>query len=362
MNRTNMKVNPFRPSVAGMGLIALDVVISEGSEPGYFAGGTCGNVLAILGYLGWHCVPIGRHRYDQASEIIRADLGKWGVDLSLLHLEPLADTPIVVERLEKDVAGIPYHRFSFFCPGCSRRYPRFQAVPVKSLVDVLPKIKDREVFFVDRVSAGSLVAAKRAKENGAVVFFEPPSASDDKNFRSMLATASIIKYSHDRIDELEVPRGSVTLEIQTLGRGGLRFRTALGDFRNRWHHLDAAPKTDLVDSAGAGDWLSAGLIHVLCKGGFAGLLRNKRQTLLRAFTFGQSLAVWNCGFVGARGGMYGSRVGELGALLKNHVLRSQDETTNSSLAVEHYERAQICSGCDLSFGRVVRRKLRSRAS
>ncbi len=125
MKRTNVKANPFRPGVAGMGLIALDGVISEGSEPGYFAGGTCGNVLAILGYLGWHCVPISRHKHDQASEIIRADLGKWGVDLSFFHLEPLVDTPIVVERLEKGVSGIPYHRFSFYCPVCNRRYPRF---------------------------------------------------------------------------------------------------------------------------------------------------------------------------------------------------------------------------------------------
>jgi fructokinase len=362
MKRTNTKANPFRPSVAGMGLIALDVVISEGSEPGYFAGGTCGNVLAILAYLGWQCIPISRHKQDQASEIIRADLGKWGVDLSFLHLEPLADTPIVVERLEKDVSGIPYHRFSFFCPGCNRRYPRFQPVPLKSLEDAYSKIEESAVFFVDRVSPGSLVAAKKAKENGTVVFFEPPSASDDKNFRSMLATASIIKYSHDRIDELEIPKGSVALEVQTLGRGGLRFRTTLGAFRNHWHHFDAEPKRNLVDSAGAGDWLSAGLIHVLCKGGSAGFLKIKRQTLLRAFTFGQSLAAWNCGFVGARGGMYGAQVDELGALVKNHALHSQDENSNSALAIENYERAQICSGCDLSFGRLRSRRLKSKAS
>jgi len=214
------------------------------------------------------------------------DLNKWGVDLSFLHVEPLTETPIVVERLEKDISSIPYHRFSFFCPGCNRRYPRFQPVPMKSLAEVMPKVSDSKVLFVDRVSTGSLAAARKAKENGSVVFFEPPSASDDKNFRAMLATATIVKYSHDRIDELEIPKGSVSLEIQTLGRGGLRFRTALDDFRYRWHHLDAEPKRDLVDSAGAGDWLSAGLIHVLCKGGAAGFLKTKRQTLLRAFSFG----------------------------------------------------------------------------
>ncbi len=233
---------------------------------------------------------------------------------------------------------------------------------MKSLVEVFSKIEGSAVFFVDRVSAGSLVAAKKAKENGAVVFFEPPSASDDKNFRSMVATASLIKYSHDRINELEIPKGAVKLEIQTLGRGGLRFRTPLGDFRNHWHHLDAEPKRDLVDSTGAGDWLSAGLIHELCKNGSAGFLKSKRQTLLRAFSFGQSLAAWNCEFVGARGGMYGSRIDELGALVKSHALHSQDEAINSALAVEHYGRAQICSGCDLSLNGFGPRRLNSKAS
>ena len=356
-----MKNNPFRPSGVGMGLIALDVVVSEGSEPGYFAGGTCGNVLAILSHFGWHSIPVTRHKHDQASQIIRTDLSKWGVDLSFLHVEPLVDTPIVVERLEKDISGIPYHRFSFICPGCNRRYPRFQHVPEKSLVDILPKISDSAVFFVDRVSAGSLAAAKRAKESGGIVFFEPPSASEDKNFTSMLATAMIVKYSHDRIDELEIPKGCVNLEIQTLGRGGLRFRTGLGDFRNRWHHLDAELKKDLVDSAGAGDWLSAGLIHLLCKGGAAGFMKTKRQTLLRAFSFGQTLAAWNCRFVGARGAMYGSRVHELGLLMRKHSLHSQDEVINSALAIEHIDRAQICSGCDLSLGRLSPRRLESQA-
>src|SRR5271163_85993 len=92
MKRKKMKNNPFRPSVVGMGLIALDVVISEGSEPEYFAGGTCSNVLAILGYFGWHSIPITRHKRDRASEIVTADLGRWGIDLSFMHVDPVVDT------------------------------------------------------------------------------------------------------------------------------------------------------------------------------------------------------------------------------------------------------------------------------
>lgn len=44
-----------RPAIAGTGLIALDVVIPNEprSLPQLWAGGTCGNVLTALAYLGW---------------------------------------------------------------------------------------------------------------------------------------------------------------------------------------------------------------------------------------------------------------------------------------------------------------------
>jgi fructokinase len=362
MTHKNGENNRFRPGVVGMGLIALDVVIREGSMPQYFAGGTCSNVLTILAYLGWRAMPITRHAHDHASGIVTADLRKWGVDLSYMHVEPLTKTPIIVERLERDINGIPYHRFSFFCPSCNRRYAGFQPVPLKSFADILPEVSEGAVLFVDRVSPSSVAAAKMARENGAVIYFEPPSASDEKNFKALLSTATIVKYSHDRIDELEIPKGSVKLEIQTLGRGGLRFRTTLGDFRNHWHHLDAEPKKDLVDAAGAGDWLSAGIIHVLCKGGEEGFLKTKRQTLLRALSLGQSLAVWNCGFVGARGGMYGSRLQELGGLVKKYALESHDLVAKDRPVVERNDRGQICAGCDLSFENLNSKVFKSRAS
>ena len=54
------------PVVAGTGLVALDVVINHatGSPQKVFAGGTCGNVLTILSYLGWLSYPIARMDRD----------------------------------------------------------------------------------------------------------------------------------------------------------------------------------------------------------------------------------------------------------------------------------------------------------
>ena len=49
-------------TVVGAGFIALDVLLN-GNDNEHFrrrAGGTCGNVLAILSFLGFHSVPIAR--------------------------------------------------------------------------------------------------------------------------------------------------------------------------------------------------------------------------------------------------------------------------------------------------------------
>jgi sugar/nucleoside kinase (ribokinase family) len=337
-----------QPRVAGIGLVALDVVVQEGAEDQYAAGGTCGNVLVILAALGWRALPIARLAYDRASRMVQDDCESLNVDVSLLRVAPLASTPVIVERLQKDIDGIPYHRFSFFCPGCNRRYPGFQPVLLKSIEGLLPTIGRQDVLFVDRASASSVALARHAWEAGSTVFFEPSSANyDDGNFRAMLKLATIVKYSHDRIDELEIPSGAVKLEIQTLGRGGLRFRSTLAKFRNQWLHLDAEPKMDLVDTAGSGDWLSAGIIYLLGPGGRPSLGKVGRRRLLSALCFGQALAAWNCGFVGARGGMYGRGMEELQSLAKASDATRIRENVETGVGAEIVGRAPVCASCEL---------------
>lgn len=345
MTKSILGMNRRHPSIVGIGLVSLDVVTSAEMPTEYFAGGTCGNVLAILAHLGWQSHAMSRLAHDRASAIVCSDLEHWGVDVSLLRIAPVAKTPIIVERLRKDINGIPYHNFSFYCPSCNRRYPGFQPVPIKSLDLVLSRVPKADVLFIDRVSPSAVALAKRAQEQGTIVFFEPSSANHDNNLRLLLEAATIVKYSHDRIDELDVTKSTVKLEIQTLGRGGLRFRTILGNLRNRWHHLDAEPKADLVDSAGAGDWLSAGLIYSLCAGGSPHFSKLKYEELLCGFYLGQSLAAWNCGFVGARGGMYGEKLRELTDLLRSHTVKLHTRMRSNATEAQTSELAQLCEGC-----------------
>jgi fructokinase len=293
--------------VAGIGLIALDLLIkSEEEVPTVSAGGTCGNVLAILGMLGWESRAVGRLAQDAAAELISTDLKAWGVDTDLLNLSPTAPAPTIVERLRLDSAGIPFHSFAFACPWCGERLPSYQPVTIPSVRAAALKILESDVLFVDRASPSAVELATMFHSAGKIVVFEPSSSRVDHLFQKLLSVSQIVKYSHERFPELEETIWPIVrkLEIQTLGRGGLRFRMAARKNVTLWQHLHAPKREMIVDTCGAGDWATAGLIELTCKSGLPGLLGLNKEHTLRALGFAQKLGSWNCGYAGARGAMY----------------------------------------------------------
>ena len=164
-----------------------------------------------------------------------------------------------------------------------------------------------EVFFMDRLSRSALTLAKNAASKGAVVVFEPSGKPDRALLGEALSFVHIVKYSDQRLHRLtDGEAGSVGfLEIQTLGRDGLRYRSRLPNARTRgWRQLRAFKPSMLVDTCGAGDWCTAGLIAKLGEKGFSGFKAITTEKLHEALSYGQALAAWNCGFEGARGGMY----------------------------------------------------------
>ena len=78
------------PTIIGTGLVALDVVLRRtgSSPPRFWAGGTCGNVLAILGFLDWKPVAVARLRPDSAGQRVVEDLKRWNVDMRYACVEP----------------------------------------------------------------------------------------------------------------------------------------------------------------------------------------------------------------------------------------------------------------------------------
>ena len=149
--------------------------------------------------------------------------------------------------------------------------------------------------------------AARASAEGAVVVFEPSGRSDEKLFAEALQIAHIVKYGDQRMaagGSVMYRDSAILLEVQTLGAEGLRYRHRLGRTPSDWIHLYAVRVLRVADTCGAGDWCTAGLLAKTAIGGLAGFRSGGAATIRHALRYGQALAAWNCGFEGARGGMY----------------------------------------------------------
>ena len=297
--------------VVGAGLLALDVIVPESADAALRvqAGGTCGNVLAALAYLGWTAYPISRLGDDGPASRICRDLAAWKVRLDFVLQDAADSTPVIAQHIRGTMGGAVAHSFSWRCPACGADLPRYRPLRLTDIQDLIPRLPAAGAFFFDRVSAAIARLAHHYRERGALVVFEPSGVGDPRLFREAIACAHVVKYSHQRLEESTVLADTQgpKLLIETRGDEGLRFRALLPNVKmKRWLSVPAIPAARVRDTAGCGDWCTAGLIHRLAVEGSRTLLQAGEGQVSDAIRFGQALAAWNCGFEGARGGMYES--------------------------------------------------------
>lgn len=296
------------PICIGTGLIALDVVMNgHPTFPlGSWAGGSCGNVLIILAYLGWKTMPVAQLGSDRSATKLISDLKTWGVDTSLIEQNLSEKTPVIIERLTSKKNGKVKHSFQWECPSCGSRLPRYKAVDSSLVNNVTEEISSAKVFYFDRVRKSIIELAKLSKKNGALIVFEPSGIRDENLYIECVKLADIVKYSSERItDASKLHRGiDIPLEIQTMGSKGLRYRYFSKSNKRKWTTIPAYEVGELKDSAGSGDWCTAGIIDILGRTGKAGFYKRSTNSIETALKFGQALATLNCYYEGARGVMY----------------------------------------------------------
>ena len=205
-------------------MIALDLVIGADGKSSIqsWAGGTCGNVIAILAYLGCRAFPIARMNGDPASDRVRADLRRWGVGLDFTGCTPTSHTPIVIQQIRRARDGSPTHRFLWSCPRCGQRLPSFKSVTQDAVEAVAPKLKGAAVFFMDRLSRAALFLAALASAEGAVVVFEPSGKSDQRLFAEAIELAHVIESSDQRLEGLLAVRCKATAQPSSRCRPSAR--------------------------------------------------------------------------------------------------------------------------------------------
>ena len=338
----------------GAGLLTLDLVFNQ-DAPGKYqvrSGGSCGNVLTILAYLGWKSNPVARIGQDEGGDIVLKDLKAFCVDTGFVVQEDSNSTPAILQAIKKSSNGPKTHSYSLHCPQCGSYLLRYRAISRAMAGAVMEEIPGTAVFYFDRVSRGILTLAKHYREQGAFIVFEPSSAADEKLFAEAASTAHLLKYSVERLPDIAYLVGGkdIPLEVQTLGPEGLRYRWHKGDSDGRlWNFMPAYPVVGMVDEAGAGDWCTAGLINALAQEGANSFWQAGPGELEQALKLGQAMAAVNCNFPSARGAMYSLLAKEMnlmatelveGKLDKNGIALSSDDTLHDFVSM-------VCSRCCL---------------
>lgn len=312
--------NNLKPLCIGIGLVALDIVINGNTNTPskIYAGGSCGNVLTILSFLHWDTYPIARLKQNEATKRLISDLNIWNVKTSLISQTPDGSTPIIIQKNKKDKNGSPVHTFHFKNPDNKEWLPAYKPL-LANKVETLTKISPTpSVFYFDRIHRSSIALAKYYKEKGAIIYFEPSSISDEKQFEECLNLADIIKFSSERINNYSTlfPIQRVPLEIETLGNKGIRYRFSHQLKAKVWKIIPSYEISLFVDTAGSGDWFSAGVISKIGRTGKEGFNTLKAESIEIVLKYGQALGALNCFFDGARGLMYSHNNVQLDSLVK----------------------------------------------
>lgn len=299
--------NVKRASCWGAGFVAMDIVELDGER---FAGvgGSCGNVMAILAWLGWEVSPIARLGADVTGGFIREELRSLGVDTGYLTEEEHIRSPIVLQRFATTRHGRRTHRFSLTCPRCGRWLPRHRTITLTQSESLANSDETPDVFYFDRVSPAALVLAQAARTKGALVVFEPSSVDDESKFQRAIDSCHVLKYAADRLGHVpDLPLAALPeLIVETQGESGLRYRWA-----GQWSQSDAFAVEEVVDAAGSGDWCTAVLIHEMGRTGAKSFLCSTRGEVAGVLELGQATAAINCGFCSARGAMQALTLHEL---------------------------------------------------
>lgn len=287
--------------ILGAGLISLDVLIRDGERlpVSYYVGGTCGNVMMILAHMGWNSYPIARLDGTRDTTRILADMKKHNVHTDFITTDDDGKTPVIVQRNFVTKDGIPTHKFESR-NGKGHFFLNFRSLTVKQADAVIERVGfTPKVFFFDRVSPAIQRLAEAFKKKGSVIFFEPSSRSGDvKRFNQCVEVADIIKFSDQRIKDIEQFDGyKDKLFIQTQGAKGLSYRLNSG-----WKHLEPVANDKVVDTAGAGDWTAATFINELFKSrkDLSGL---KDAEIEKVLNEAQKVGAQSCSYEGARGMM-----------------------------------------------------------
>jgi sugar/nucleoside kinase (ribokinase family) len=263
-------------TIIGSGVYMLDTIVvrdyPEWPRPRPFTertvleevGGTCGNVMAILAWLGWKAMPQACLDDSPEGRKITSDLESYGCDLRYVTNRPDGGTTLLRCTHKKDADGGHAVAFRAGSPGGSR-FPRHRYIRVRDEAPAFLEGLDGHpgVYFFDEPAAGHRLIARTLRERGSLVYFEPSRMECGADLDAV-NVSDIVKFSGENIPDVSfTERFPDKLFIQTLGPDGARFSLRGGP----WRAVPPADCRNVVDKEGAGDWTTAAFLTQLAASG-----------------------------------------------------------------------------------------------
>ena len=285
------------------GYMTLDLIVRDLESGDYWQeiGGTCGNVSAFVTALGLDVTTLAKIGDDVRGEVLLQRTEESGLGTTGTERIPGMQTPAIVELLSGDT--VRTHRFVFKCPLCAARLPKAAVVSKKHVDAVVQDIESYDAYFFDRATPSTVHLAQAARDAGLLTVFEPTTVPRTVLAERGAALSDIVKVSQQPSDTMTKWRpakgASTKIIVETLGSRGIRYRGRVQRGWSAWRKQPAAERSGVRDTAGAGDWLTAGLLTYL-------LARPTELTLSSvqaALEYGQRLSALSLAFDGPHGAL-----------------------------------------------------------
>ena len=286
----------------GAGTFPLDNLLmkhADGSVETIYqhVGGTAGNVMSILAWMGWQTLPAARLDDSEVGLQLKADLESYGCDTRFLTNTADGGTTIldIIHKTSRD--GKPKTAYMAHSPRGGRfvNHRFWTLKQAQALFDSLDQMPD--IFFFDRCAPGNILLAELLHERGVLVYYEP-NEPVDRNFLRAVAASDIVKFSNERHPDVSFTEGYTDkLFIQTMNQEGLRYRLRGGE----WKQLTPVSNPNAIDGEGAGDWTSSTLIDALGKRGLPRIADIQASVLEECLMEAQKIASESVTYIGAKG-------------------------------------------------------------
>ena len=292
--------------ILAAGLACIDVIRKEQQEM-IAIGGTALNVLSLLSVFGNRGLML-LPQYSGNAE-------SWFCE----ELESRRIRPVYYKKTKQEIPRIleefdpigDKHVFFTKCPKCGRDYHTYYPTEEEARKCLDAIRYGLNLFFFDRTSQGIRTIAEENRTGWN--YYEPNSGRSLSAIMETLQYTDILKVSEESFSARTITHmvrennnmETLKLIIVTMGKNGLKYMLRnKNDSFGEWRYIKAEPATNIVDSSGAGDWLSAAFIHRFLQK-YPGYTQELDPEYIHiCLERATAVASLSCGYVGAQGALF----------------------------------------------------------